>query len=222
VTVQFGEFTFDRAGRQLLVRGARVHLSPKAFDVLRVLLDRRPEAVSKDDLLALVWPDTFVAEASLTMVIAEIRRSLGDQSKAPRFVRTVQRYGYAFCAETREVRQASSGSHDAPPPAWLVWNGQTIALRAGENVIGRDPRSQVWLDVAGVSRRHARIALDAGSAMLEDLGSKNGTSVGTQPITAPTTLADGDVIACGPVELQFRRWSERRSIATERVQRRST
>lgn len=220
MTVQFGEFTFDRAGRQLLAQGAAVHLSPKAFDVLRVLLDRRPEAVSKDDLLASVWPDTFVVEASLTMVIAEIRRALGDHSRSPRFVRTVQRYGYAFSAEARELTPAATGGHDAPPPAWLVWDGQTLALRAGENVIGRDPRSDVWLDVAGVSRTHARLSLDGETATLEDLGSKNGTSIGGEPVSAATTLADGDVITCGPVDLQFRRWSERSSIATERVTRR--
>jgi DNA-binding winged helix-turn-helix (wHTH) protein len=218
VTVQFAEFAFDRASRQVALRGAPVHLSPKAFDVLGVLLDRRPEAVSKEELLALVWPDTFVMEASLTMVIAEIRRALGDESRSPRFIRTVQRYGYAFCAQARDVAPAPPRD-GGPPAAWLVWNGQTIALRPGENVIGRDPRSHVWLDVAGVSRRHARLSLAGGNAVLEDLGSKNGTSVGGRPVTKPTTLTDGDVIECGPVPLQFRRWSERSAVATEPVGR---
>ena len=202
-----------------MLRGAvPVHLSPKAFDVLTVLLERRPEAVSKDDLLALVWPDTFVVEASLTMVIAEVRRALGDESRSPRFIRTVQRYGYAFCAEARDVPAADSAG-DPAAPAWVVWNGQRLALRPGENLIGRDPRSHVWLDVAGVSRRHARISLSAAAAVLEDLGSKNGTSVGTHPVTGATPLADGDVIECGPVALQFRRWSERSATATEPVAR---
>lgn len=218
MTVQFAEFAFDRASRQVALRGAPVHLSPKAFDVLGVLLDRRPEAVSKEELLALVWPDTFVMEASLTMVIAEIRRALGDESRSPRFIRTVQRYGYAFCAEAQDVAPAAPRD-GGPPAAWLVWNGQTIALRPGENVIGRDPRSHVWLDVAGVSRRHARISLSGANAVVEDLGSKNGTSVGGRPVTKPATLADGDVIECGPVPLQFRRWSERSAVATEPVGR---
>jgi DNA-binding winged helix-turn-helix (wHTH) protein len=219
VTVHFAEFTFDRASRQLLLGGTPVHLSPKAFDVLRVLLDRRPEAVSKEDLLGLVWSDTFVVEASLTMVIAEIRRALGDQSRSPRFVRTVQRYGYAFCAEAHAAPAAVADRNEPPPAAWLVWNSQTLALRDGENTIGRDPRSHVWLDVAGVSRRHARISLAAGAAVLEDLGSKNGTAIGSVPVRGPATLTDGDVIECGPVALQFRRWSERSAVATERLHR---
>jgi DNA-binding winged helix-turn-helix (wHTH) protein len=217
VIVEFAGFRFDRAGRQLLQRGVPVHLSPKAFDVLRVLLERSPDAVSKDDLLALVWPDTFVVEASLTMVIAEIRRVLDDRPRSPRFIRTVHRYGYAFSGDVREV--PSTAFREEPPPAWLVWNGQTLALRSGENLVGRDPRSQVWLDVAGVSRRHARITLRAGSAVIEDLGSKNGTIVGARPVTAPTILSDGDAIECGPVALQFRRWTERSAVATERVER---
>ncbi len=217
MAVEFAGFTFDRASRVLLLDGSPVHLSPKAFDVLRILLERRPEAVSKEDLLALAWPGTFVLEASLTMVVAEIRRALRDESRSPRFVRTIQRYGYAFCAEAREVAPAEPA--DGAPAAWLVWNGQTLALRAGENLIGRDPRSQIWLDIAGVSRRHARISLTGTHALVEDLGSKNGTTVGTRPVTAATPLADGDVIECGPVALQFRRWSERSAVATERVER---
>lgn len=219
MTVEFGEFTFDRARRQVLRQGAPVHLSPKAFDVLAALLERRPEAVSKDDLLALVWPGVSVVEASLTMAIAEIRRALGDESRAPRFIRTVQRYGYAFCGEARETAPASRRA-ETPTLAWMVWNGQRLALREGENLIGRDPRSQVWLDVPGVSRRHARISLTGPAAILEDLGSKNGTAVHGRAITTPVALADGDVVECGPALLQFRRWSERSAAATERVERR--
>ena len=218
VIVQFAGFTFDRAGRQLLAGDTPVHLSPKAFDVLRVLIERRPEAVSKDELLAVVWPDTYVVEASLTMVIAEIRRALGDESRNPRFVRTVQRYGYAFCADARDLNGPAPGT-DGAPSAWLVWNGLTLPLRQGENLVGRDPRSQIWLDVPGVSRRHARILLGEGGAVLEDLGSKNGTAINARPVTAATPLADGDLIECGPAALQFRRWSERSAIATEPVTR---
>lgn len=216
--VEFAGFTFRAGSRQLLAGGTAVHLSPKAFDVLRLLIERRPEAVGKEELLARAWPGTHVLEASLTMVIAEIRRALGDQSRSPRFIRTVQRYGYSFCGEAREVGEAGA-SRETAPPAWLVWNGQTLPLRRGENLIGRDPRSHVWLDVAGVSRRHARLVVGDGAAMLEDLGSKNGTAVNGRPLAAPAPLADGDLIECGAVPLQFRRWSERSAIATEPVTR---
>ena len=214
--VDFAGFTFRPASRELLAGETTVHLSPKAFDVLKLLIDRRPEAVSKEELLARAWPGTHVLEASLTMVIAEIRRALGDESRSPRFIRTVHRYGYAFCGEAREAGE-SGGTTEAAPPAWLVWNGQRLPLRRGENLIGRDPRSHVWLDVPGVSRRHARLVIGEGAAMLEDLGSRNGTAVNGRPLAAPAPIGDGDLIECGAVPLQFRRWSERSAIATEPV-----
>ena len=70
-------------------------------------------------------------------------------------------------------------------------------------MIGRDPASRVWLDVARVSRRHARILVDAEGALLEDLGSKNGTTVGTTTVTGQAPLRDADVIHLGPVRLVY-------------------
>ena len=218
---RFGEFTLDPASRQLF-RGTKViHISPKAFDVLRILLERRPAAVSKAELHDLVWPGTFVADASLTMVIAEVRRVLGDEAQAPRFVRTVHRFGYAFCGNAGDVLPAEPDppGHESPL-AWLVWSGRALVLRDGENVIGRDPRCDVWLDAAGVSRRHARIVVTRGAATLEDLGSKNGTVLRNTPIGATMPLRDGDVIQFGSVEARFRLWSERSSTETVRLSRR--
>jgi DNA-binding winged helix-turn-helix (wHTH) protein len=220
VRLHFGEFTVDVAGRQLLRGRQPLHVSPKAFDVLRVLLQRRPEAVSKSDLHTLVWRDTFVTDTSLTMVITEIRKLLGDDPHAPRFVRTVHRFGYAFCGVVEDVEPATPGGAGAGPRAWLVWNERTLVLKEGDNVVGRDPQCGVWLDVPGVSRRHARILLGSGAALLEDLGSKNGTFVGSAQIAAVTPIADGDVVQIGPVTTQFRMWSERKGTETERIPRR--
>jgi pSer/pThr/pTyr-binding forkhead associated (FHA) protein len=82
-----------------------------------------------------------------------------------------------------------------------------IALAEGENVIGRDPRVVVWLDLPGVSRQHARILIDHVEATVEDLGSKNGTYVRGDRISSPARLNDGDEIRVGPVLLTFRVWS---------------
>jgi pSer/pThr/pTyr-binding forkhead associated (FHA) protein len=77
-------------------------------------------------------------------------------------------------------------------------------LTEGDNLLGRGPDSLVWIDDESVSRRHARIAIRGGSALLEDLGSKNGTYVGGRKISAPTALRDGDEIRIGPQTLKFR------------------
>ena len=92
----FGDCEFDPGRRLLLRHGSASALSPKAFQLLELLLDRRPEAVSKTELLESLWPGTFVTDASLHNLVAEIRAALGDNSRTPRFVRTVPRFGYAF------------------------------------------------------------------------------------------------------------------------------
>jgi pSer/pThr/pTyr-binding forkhead associated (FHA) protein len=77
-------------------------------------------------------------------------------------------------------------------------------LAEGENLIGRDPSSAVWLDAAGVSRRHARIVVDGAKTMLEDLGSKNGTTIRGSEVTGSAVLRDGDEVRIGPVVILYR------------------
>ena len=170
--VRFGPFTLDSGRQQLLQDGHPVPLSPKAFAVLQLLLERRPDVIDKETMVARVWFGAHVTDASLTMVIAEIRKALGDSAEAPRYIRTAHRRGYAFC-----------GAADGDPPAssaarlWLVLDGTRNALAEGETTIGRDPASLVWLDVPSVSWRHARIVVEGRTAAIEDLDSTNGTFV---------------------------------------------
>jgi DNA-binding winged helix-turn-helix (wHTH) protein len=220
VKVRFAEFTLD-SGARLLVGPRRddIRLSPKAFDLLCLLVERRPEVVEKAELHAQIWPATFVVEANLNVLIAEIRRALGDDPKQSRFIRTAHGVGYAFAAETVELeRQAGHASGAGSARFWLLWNERALVLHDGENIVGRDPQCDVWLDASGVSRRHARIHVTSGSdaVLLEDLGSKNGTLVHDEPIAGPTRLADGDVIQIGSIELRLRVWSEK-GAETERI-----
>ena len=97
----FGEFELDLAQRQLQHNGAPVHLSPKALLLLITLLDHRPEALSKQRLHDAIWPATFVSESNLATLINELRTSLGDRSKDPKFIRTVHTFGYNFCGVSR-------------------------------------------------------------------------------------------------------------------------
>ena len=173
VPVRFGAFCLDLPRRQL-VRGAEaVHLTPKAFDLLALLIGEAPRVVTKPELHERLWPGTFVSDATLVSLVKELRRALEDRDPHRPIIRTVHRVGYAFCSPT-EI---------APPHAprishWLVVQGRRVVLQPGETVIGRDPLSTVCLDSAGVSRRHARIVVEEARVLLEDLGSKNGTMLG--------------------------------------------
>ena len=196
-----------------------MHLSRKAFDVLCLLLSRRPTVVAKEDLFKAVWPDTFVTDANLNVVIGEIRRALGDSAHAPQFIRTAHGVGYAFCSEAADDDAAAHAPVPSTPSrAWLVAGERTFQLSPGENVIGRDMQCHVWLDDAGVSRRHASLRLTASGAVLRDLQSTNGTFVDQGQINGEVTLADGDRIGIGEVELEFRE-AANEPPATKRISR---
>lgn len=218
----FGQFTFDSGTRELREDGAAVHLSPKAFDLLQLLLGQRPEVVRKAEVQERIWPGTFVHEANLNVVVAEIRRVLGDDPKAPRFVRTVHRVGYAFCGTAVDT-QASAAPREPVSccRCWLAWHDKTFPLVDGENIVGRDPRCAVWLDVSGVSRRHARISVTGDAVTLEDLGSSNGTFVRSRKLGSPYKLVDRDLIDVGSATMEFRMWSDERPPKTERLPGRS-
>lgn len=100
----FGEFTLDDSTRQLTAWRGEIHLSPKAFQLLSILIEARPKVIAKGDLHERLWPSTFVSEGGLASVIAELRAALGDDAREPRFIRTVFAFGYSFCAEVRTER----------------------------------------------------------------------------------------------------------------------
>jgi DNA-binding winged helix-turn-helix (wHTH) protein len=200
--VRFAEFTFDADTRQLIKSGRAVHLSPKAFELLLILIDERPKAVSKADLQSKLWPDAFVTEANLPGLAKEIRRALGDDPRRPRFLRTLHGFGYAFAAEV-DLHSESTVRSSGDTTFWIVADGQ-FRLAAGTNILGRDADATVWVDRRGVSRRHARIIITDDAAMLEDLGSTNGTWLHGEPVKTATPLHDGDEIRLGPVTVTFR------------------
>jgi Tol biopolymer transport system component/DNA-binding winged helix-turn-helix (wHTH) protein len=111
VRLRFGPFTLDLESRQLTSAGREIHLEPKAFELLSALVLERPKALSKADLQERLWPGTFVAEANLSNLVAEIRAALGDPARAPKFVRTAHGFGYAFCGEAVPLTDPG----DAPP-----------------------------------------------------------------------------------------------------------
>ena len=200
--LRFGRFVLDTGTRELAAGGSPVHLAPKAFDLLEMLVERRPAAVPRAEIERRVWGGTHVSETSLANLVGELRKALDDQGKPPRFIRTVHAFGYAFCGEA-----TVEGAAAAPVSTHgyrLVLARREIALSPGENLLGREAGAVAWLDSASVSRRHARIVVTAAGATVEDLGSRNGTHVNDRAVTAPTPLADGDEVRLGTVRMTFR------------------
>jgi hypothetical protein len=118
-------------------------------------------------LRAVIWPDAHVSETSLHVLVSQLRATLGDDAQKPRFVRTVPGFGYSFSAS------------------------------ANEDVLGRDEHLGARVDGLGVSRRHARVLVHGGRAVLEDLASKNGTFLDGERVVSPRALEDGATIRLG-------------------------
>jgi DNA-binding winged helix-turn-helix (wHTH) protein len=108
--ITFDPFHLD-LGNECLWRGERaLALTPKAFAVLRSLVERAGYLVSKEELLSTVWSETVVSDAVLKVCVGEIRKILGDDSKAPRFIETAHRRGYRFIAPITTAAQPVSSS----------------------------------------------------------------------------------------------------------------
>lgn len=209
---RFGEFTLDGALRQLRGPAGDIHLSTKAFDLLTLLVNNRSRILSKTELHEQLWPGTFVVDANLASLIAEIRVALEDDARKPRFVRTAHRVGYGFCGAVHE--SVDTVAPTAKGLCWLLKDGRRIILRSGENILGRDVDGAIDLDSPSVSRRHARIVVSEDHATIEDLDSKNGTYVRRRRVSTVVRLADGDDVRLGSIGLKFRRRSTSASTMT--------
>ena len=206
---RFGTFELDSQRRQLRRGEQDLHLTPKAFDLLSLLVEAAPRVVPKSELHQRLWPAGVVTDATLVGLVKEIRRVLEDIDPQAPLIRTAHRVGYAFDAPVTRTPQAPRLSH------WLIVGERRIALMEGENIIGRDPDANVWLDFATVSRRHARLVVRSTGTVLEDLASKNGTSVDGIRITASQPLRNGQQFACGSLEMTYRESSAGLPTATE-------
>jgi DNA-binding winged helix-turn-helix (wHTH) protein len=195
----FGDLAIDSDRREVLMRGAAVRLSPKAYALLRHLIERRPAAVSRRELYDVLWPNLFVSNSNLPTLAAEIRRALEDDAKEPRFIRTLFGFGYAFIAEPLLLV-------DQPPVSRLSGDGVDLLLPSGATVLGRAMPQLAHIGL--VSREHALVTISAEGATIEDLGSKNGTFVGGRRTHGATAIVDGDVILLGKLRMTFRRLAD--------------
>lgn len=116
---RFKSFRLDVEERQLLHNGNSIPLTPKAFDVLVALVERSGHLVEKDELLRIVWADSFVEEANIARVIHTLRKVLGKDENGNKFIETVTKKGYRFIAKVNEVcepitQKSTNGNQHSP------------------------------------------------------------------------------------------------------------
>ena len=200
---EFGNVSLDMDAR-LLRRGERVlHLSPKALELLSILITERSRVVPRQELYDRLWPATFVVEANLPVLIREIRRAIGDDKRAT--IRTVHGTGYSFAAPVQEAVVARARNAPRSFVHMFLHGTRECPLGEGDNLVGREPTAEVFLNSKSVSRRHAVVTVHGEQATLTDLESKNGTFIDTKPLQQEASLADGNVIRFGAVKVVYRR-----------------
>jgi len=172
-----------------------VRLRPKVMDLLAAFARNPGEVLSKNCLLDLVWSDVTVGDASLTVAVGELRDALGDDPESPTYIETIPRRGYRLIAQVSGI--ATNPVKGRNSRFWLSGAGLEIVLHEGENLLGRAPEAHIQIESPKVSRRHAKITVEGDTAVVEDLGSKNGTFVGDHRVDEPTPLKHGDQIRLG-------------------------
>lgn len=187
------EPTLDRISQD----GREVRLRPRAMDVLVVLALSSGKLVTKIDLIDEVWRTEYVGDHALTQVIAELRAALGDDARNPTFIENIPRRGYRLVAPVMPVADSSVTSREATMPFKLELDDGARPLLQGSTVIGRTEDADIRIDKTEVSRCHAMITVQGITAIIEDLGSKNGTFVNGHQVAGPTPLTNGDEIWIG-------------------------
>ena len=204
---RFGRARLDLQSRQLLCDGAERSLAPKAFDLLRILIEFRPRVLTKAEIMDLIWPDAFVAEANVAILIGDIRAAIGDTAADARLIKTHHGVGYSFCGDVVE-QQREAGVPMGGSRFLLAIGSRRVLLVRGQLTAGRDAHCDVIIPDISVSRRHATFHVTASTVEIEDLESKNGTRVNDQAITGRCRLADGANVMLGNVLASFHVLSE--------------
>ena len=198
--VRFGEFEFDPAAGDLRRLGRRIPIQEQPLKLLEMLVARAGQLVTRQELCHCLWPEAFVDfDNGLNNAVSRLRTALGDSAATPQFVETMGRRGYRFIGTIQLGREAAGPS---PVRAWLIGSGERVALKAGENVLGRRAPDVVELPSPTVSRRHARITVGE-ETLIEDPGSKNGTFVEERRVSRPVRLTDGAQVRIGSLTLRF-------------------
>jgi DNA-binding winged helix-turn-helix (wHTH) protein/TolB-like protein/Tfp pilus assembly protein PilF len=213
---EFGDFLLDAGGRQLLRRADRtpVSLTPRAFDTLLFLVERRGELADKTALMEAVWPSTIVEENNLTQAISTLRRVLGEARDENRYIATIPGRGYRFVAEVKTISAPESPPVAVAPPAGPRNRRHTVSWLAAVVLVaiaslwmtysqrGGDPqgvRTIAVLPFKPVVASHRDESLELGMAdtLIMQLGSARQISV--RPLSSVRRYGslDQDPLAAG-------------------------
>jgi DNA-binding winged helix-turn-helix (wHTH) protein len=163
--ISFDAFSLDLANQRLWRGPQAIKLRPKAFAVLEYLLERPGQLVTKQTLLDAVWPETFVGDAVLKVVIQQIREALADDSQSPRFIETAHRRGYRFVGQIAASGQKATAAADASSDD-AVAHALIGAAAVPRGFVGRDSalsRLRRWFEkMRGGERQIVFVTGEAG------------------------------------------------------------
>jgi len=196
--LQLGAWTVDAESGVLTQGETSVRVRPKVMDLLVALAERPGELWSKAPLIARLWPDVVVSDVSLSVLVVELRKILGDDPKSPRFIETIPRRGYRLIAPVSGIEAVRTTQFA------LASAENRVLLHEGENLIGRDPEAGFRINSNLVSRRHSLIVVTGESVTIEDLGSKNGTYLNGKKLEEAELLSHGDRITLGRLAMRYR------------------
>ncbi|MBL8189642.1 MAG: winged helix-turn-helix domain-containing protein, partial [Acidobacteria bacterium] len=170
----FDRFRIDATERVLLSDGEIVTLTQKAFDVLLALVERRGQIVSKEELMELVWPDTFVEEGNLAQNIYTLRKVLGQTNDGQDFIKTVPKRGYRFVSTVSEHKEFQSEFlHESPaaknlPAKPAASNSVVVQFPKEHRAPVRQPVEESWRQSI---RRHKILAVTLAVLFLGSVSS---------------------------------------------------
>jgi hypothetical protein len=173
------------------------------METLLALAGNPGEVVSKRELVDAVWQSGFVADNTVVHCINELREALGDTPLAPRYLQTIPRKGYRLFGRATPVETASTTQRIDLARYQLEAKTWSAYVLDGTNLIGRDGEAPIIVPSARVSRHHASITVSDHCAVIEDLGSKNGTFVAGRRIDQPTGLDNGVPVRIADFEAVF-------------------
>lgn len=172
---RFGSYRLDPAKRELLRGQKPVPLMPKAFDTLLVLVENNDRVVEKDELMKVLWPDSFVEEANLAQNVAVLRKALGDSPDLHRYIMTIPGRGYRFAAKVSEVSEPGASDlvverhsrsrvliQERKSPNTLIWAAATVIVLAAFSAVAyrwteaRRPREKTAAN-SGAAIQHAPV-----------------------------------------------------------------
>ena len=199
---RFQDFVLDLSRYELRRGQEQVHLTPKAMELLTILLTNRPCMLSKTELMDRLWPEVIVVPANLRNLISELRSALRDDCPREQLIRTVHGRGYGF---TDQVELISEGNANrCVRLASTLEPKVSFRLQSGANLVGREAGCVIVIDSSQVSRRHARITVSDQEIWVEDLGSKNGTFVSGARVRRITRVFHGDEVGFGSVVMTIK------------------